>query len=244
MQKILYLDESGDHNLRKIDPSYPVFVLGGIVVDSDYSKNEMLEIVNEFKLEFFGRTNIILHNSDIVRNRNGFENLQDQGFREKFYSGLNRVMSQLEYKVIAVVIDKSKHLAMYGDRALDPYMYSFEILIERFCFEIGDVQLGGEIYAESRGVNLDNQLELAWLNTKMSGTNFLKPIKVTERIDSLRIKRKAENIVGLQLADLAISPVARHAIGKRVHLDYEIISGKLRRDRSGNSDGYGIVRLP
>ena len=32
-QKILYLDESGDHGLAKIDPLYAVFVLGGIIVE-------------------------------------------------------------------------------------------------------------------------------------------------------------------------------------------------------------------
>ncbi len=34
--KYLFLDESGEHNLTKIDMQYPVFVLGGIVVDSEY----------------------------------------------------------------------------------------------------------------------------------------------------------------------------------------------------------------
>ena len=28
--KVLFLDESGDHNLSVIDPQYPMFVLGGV----------------------------------------------------------------------------------------------------------------------------------------------------------------------------------------------------------------------
>jgi len=31
--KVLFLDESGDHSLNVIDPQYPVFVLGGVIVD-------------------------------------------------------------------------------------------------------------------------------------------------------------------------------------------------------------------
>jgi hypothetical protein len=31
----LFLDESGDHSLTHIDPGYPVFVLGGILVADD-----------------------------------------------------------------------------------------------------------------------------------------------------------------------------------------------------------------
>ncbi|MGI8642877.1 MAG: DUF3800 domain-containing protein, partial [Thermomicrobiales bacterium] len=34
--KLLFLDESGDHSLEKIDEDYPIFVLGGVVVDRSY----------------------------------------------------------------------------------------------------------------------------------------------------------------------------------------------------------------
>ena len=33
--KHLFLDESGSHNLRVVDPDYPVFVLGGVIIGSD-----------------------------------------------------------------------------------------------------------------------------------------------------------------------------------------------------------------
>lgn len=31
--KILFLDESGDHNLLVVDKDYPIFVLGGCIMD-------------------------------------------------------------------------------------------------------------------------------------------------------------------------------------------------------------------
>lgn len=39
--KVLFLDESGDHNLTVIDPLYPVFVLGGVIMDRDYARIEV-----------------------------------------------------------------------------------------------------------------------------------------------------------------------------------------------------------
>ena len=36
MTKIMFLDESGDHSLDKIDNSYPMFVLAGCIFDLDY----------------------------------------------------------------------------------------------------------------------------------------------------------------------------------------------------------------
>lgn len=41
MKKILFLDESGDHNLTAVDPQHPIFVLGGIIVDEKYAFDEM-----------------------------------------------------------------------------------------------------------------------------------------------------------------------------------------------------------
>ena len=34
--KIMFLDESGDHSLDKIDKSYPMFVLAGCIFDQEY----------------------------------------------------------------------------------------------------------------------------------------------------------------------------------------------------------------
>ena len=39
--KVLFLDESGDHNLSIIDPQYPLFVLGGVIVDRDYAEGSL-----------------------------------------------------------------------------------------------------------------------------------------------------------------------------------------------------------
>ena len=73
--KTLFLDESGDHNLITIDPQYPVFVLGGIIVDADYADGPLTDALDNFKREWFGRADIVLHTTDIARNRNGFESL-------------------------------------------------------------------------------------------------------------------------------------------------------------------------
>jgi hypothetical protein len=32
------LDESGDHNLAIFNPSYPLFVLGGVIIEKSYAE--------------------------------------------------------------------------------------------------------------------------------------------------------------------------------------------------------------
>lgn len=92
MSKVMFLDESGDHSLTVIDPQYPVFVLGGVIVDRAYASGEMALRVREFKLDLFGRDDLILHTADIVRKKHGFEQLKDYGFRNRFYAELNSLM--------------------------------------------------------------------------------------------------------------------------------------------------------
>ena len=172
--KVLFLDESGDHNLSLIDPQYPIFVLGGVMVEHEYAEGALVEALNAFKMDMFGRQDLILHTADIARNRNGFERLKDAGFRHAFMVGLNALMSDLQYSVVACAIRKDAHLSRYGLAAVDPYLLSLDIVIERFCFEIGKAPSGGIVIAERRGATLDRELELAWLNLKIQGTRYVK----------------------------------------------------------------------
>lgn len=242
--KTLFLDESGDHNLSVIDPSYPLFVLGGVIMDSDYARDVLTPRMGEFKRQLFGREDVVLHTADITRNRNGFERLKDTGFRQEFYGRLNALMRELEYRVVACVIRKDEHLARYGMAALDPYLMSLDILVERFCMDVGDVEDGGVIVAERRGPTLDHELELAWLNLKIQGTRFMQAKQVERRIQSLNLKTKAANSAGLQLADLVVTPIGRKVLGKPVKEDYEIVESRFRRSPRGRIEGYGLVVLP
>jgi hypothetical protein len=242
--KIMFLDESGDHNLEIIDPQYPVFVLAGVIVGWDYAQREMEDRFAAFKQDVFGRTDIILHTADILRNRNGFEQVKDRAFRDRFFEKLNTLVRTLDFKVVACAIRKQEHLARYNVAALDPYMLSLNVLVERFCFEIGDVRDGGLMVAERRNSTLDQQLELAFLNLKIQGTKFMPAVKVGKRISALNMRRKAANIAGLQLADLVASPIGRHVLGRKTHEDYRIVESKMRRDHYGRHAGHGLVVLP
>jgi hypothetical protein len=242
--KVLFLDESGDHNLSVIDSSYPLFVLGGIIVEQDYAAGPMEDAVRDFKRRLFGRDDLVLHTADITRNRNGFERLKEREFRERFYAEINDLMRGLRFQVVACVVRKDDHLSRYGVAALDPYMLSLDVLVERFCMDIGDRESGGVIVAEKRDVSLDRQLEIAWLNLKVQGTRFMQAKDIERRITGLNLRSKSSNIAALQLADLVVTPIGRTVLGKAVKEDYRIIEEKFRRSPHGRVDGYGLVVLP
>ena len=68
----LFLDESGDHGLGNIDPTFPVFVLSGILISE-----ENYEILNKqfngLKNKHWGEKKVILHSRDIRKCEKEFQ---------------------------------------------------------------------------------------------------------------------------------------------------------------------------
>ncbi len=72
-------------------------------------------------------------------------------------------MRELDYQVVACAIRKNEHLQRYGVAALDPYMMSLDVLVERFCMDVGNTRGGGLIVAERRGSRWTINLSLLGL---------------------------------------------------------------------------------
>jgi hypothetical protein len=157
---------------------------------------------------------------------------------------LNELVASLDFKVVACAIRKDEHLGRYGVAALDPYLLSLDVLVERFCFEIGEVADGGMVVAERRNPTLDHELELAFLNLKIQGTRFVDAAQIERRVAGLALRPKKDNIAGLQLADLMATPIGRGLLGKKDLQDYRTIRSKFRTNRQGEHKGFGLVVLP
>lgn len=242
--KVLYLDESGDHNLTFIDPDFPVFVLGGVIVEQDYAEGTLTRALDSFKREMFGTPDIVLHTADIVRNRNGFEGLLDKRFRARFYQRLNDLMRDLDYTVVACAVLKREYVECFGQFAKDPYILCLEETARVFRLEIGNVHHGGVIVAEKRWDQLDNRLSVAWSSLSTLGAFNLRSRSVVQRVEGLELRSKKDNLAGLQLADLVVTPIARHILGKMDKEDWHIIDEKIRKDRGGGAHGYGLKVFP
>ena len=242
--KVLFLDESGDHNLSIIDTSYPVFVLGGVIVDKDYADGPLTEAFDSFKRELFGRTDIVLHTADIVRNRNGFEELKNSEFRTRFYGELNSLMEKLRYEVVACAIRKEDYFARYGADAIDPYRLGLRVMVELLCNATGPVAEDGAIVMERRGEFLDEDVERTWEIVRTRGSLYAEADVIRARIHTLELRHKKENIPGLQLADLVVTPIGRHILGKTDREDWKIIEQKFRRGPDGNVANFGLFTFP
>jgi hypothetical protein len=147
-------------------------------------------------------------------------------FRGAFLEDLSALMATLEYQVVACVVRKDLLVAKLGDLAPDLYEVGLEAVVDRFCFEVGDIVDGGLIYAEKRRADLDHELDVAWERLRMrdtahAGTHRFR--RIDERIIGLSLKAKRVNIAGLQIADLVVSTVGRHAVGLSTHDNWNVI---------------------
>jgi len=241
--KYLYIDESGDHDLLNIDNNYPIFVLAGTIMDENSHTNILSPKLNDFKVDLLGNKDIILHCADYSRSKGGFERMRQQDFRNKFFNGVENIIKLVDFTLVACIIDKIAHYEKYI-YASDPYILSLEILLEKFTFYLKRTKQTGIIIAESRGQQLDNELELAFLNIKISGTRFFSPKEITDVIERFVIKKKTDNIAGLQLTDSIVSQIGRKYLNRKAYFNYETIKSKFAKHPCGKYLGYGLVILP
>ncbi len=248
MEKYRYfIDESGDASLKNINKDFPVFVLCGVLIsESEYIK--LSEKINSLKQNIFESTGIILHSTDIRKCDKGFAKLFDLNLKEKFYTELNSIMTKINFKVISVIINKEEHIKTYGKLAEEPYELALTFMLERAIFAT-DNKTNEEIniIIESRGAKEDEQLAKRYSQIYDRGTYFVSDVvRIQKRLPSRAVfKKKSENDIGLQIADLCAYPIARNNLyPNEPYPAYDIVEKKFYKNSSGKIDGYGRKYFP
>jgi hypothetical protein len=128
-----------------------------------------------------------------------------------------------EYKVITVCLDKKTHKETYTTWRYDPYHYCLAVLLERFFFFLDRLNARGDVIAESRGGKEDRRLKDSFVRLWEKGTDFVSPEQFQKVFTSkqLKVKPKANNISGLQLADLLAHPSRNEILKDRGFLSRE-----------------------
>jgi hypothetical protein len=239
---LVFVDESGDHNLARIDPQFPVFVLLFAIFRKDDYIEKVCPELQRFKLEFWGHDEVVLHEHEIRKPFGDFLFLINKEIRGKFLEKLTQQMQDLPVTVVAVVIDKPEYAARYS-QPVNPYDYALETGLERVYRYLQDSGQGDNetaIIVEKRGRREDAELELAFRRV-CDGSNALhKPMPF-----QLVMIPKTSNSTGLQLTDLMARPVAlNHLRPDHQNRAYVIIESKFRRSPNGKIDGWGLKQLP
>lgn len=239
---VIYVDESGDHTLTAIDRDYPVFVLDFCIFRKDNYANVVAPQVQAFKFAHFGHDIVVLHEHEIRKQKPPFVFLKSRDKRDAFMDGLNRLIEQADFTIVAAAIHKERLTQRYAAPG-NPYEMALTFCMERahaFLRDRGQHMLTTHIVVERRGKREDDDLELAFRRIR-DGANYVGEMPGFEII----FADKKTNSAGLQLADLTARPIGRHVLDPaQQNRAWDIIEPKLRRSPAGVVRGWGLKVFP
>jgi len=240
------LDESGDHGLKHFDPNYPVFVLAAVLL-RDPALGQLEKTFSGLKQVYFGNGDIIFHEREIRKREGPFGELEKDKY-VRFVEDLTHTIDQLDFQVIAVIIDKRRLVTRYV-RPDNPYEIALGFVIERIAMEVRECYDGElPLILEGRGRREDRSLLRVFRDFREGRHPLSKPLRYGgEVLKCMRLKfrDKRENIAGLQLADLVARPLGiGYLRPEQRNRAVEVIREKLIKSPRGNVDGFGLKVFP
>ncbi|OGM26684.1 hypothetical protein A2692_05630 [Candidatus Woesebacteria bacterium RIFCSPHIGHO2_01_FULL_39_95] len=242
---VMFLDESGDHNLKIIDKSYPVFCLAGCIFDFDYYIKNVEDKIEKLKIKHFNSREVILRSYYIRKQKGQFNSLVDSQKRELFYNDLSKLISSLDFKIIAAVILKEKLKNNYSTPS-DPYDLCFQFILERLCMFIGRKNEVAIMRMESRETHNDKILAEDYEHFRSNGNNIIKAEEVRMKLADLSFNQKSQNVAGHQIADLIAYPVGSKILNPtKQNKTFEVIKDKFHTKPGTKSFlNYGLKIFP
>lgn len=231
MTYIAFIDESGDHGMKNIDPDSPWFALTAAVYRREDYLTKEIPAMSRIKLDFWSHDGVIFHDYDIRKKVGPFSILIDNAERERFFNALNIQFRTTTATVISAVINKDAHCRQYH-KPVNPYELCVQFVLERIHMMTGN---GTCIVFESRGKSED-KLVREWSNNTVSARrcNF-----------DINFATKKSNVEGLQIADLACQPIIHYVQNPDTRrLDWLSVKESIRTNGHGRIDGYGLKTFP
>lgn len=239
---IVFVDESGDHGMESIDPSYPVFVLAFCVFQKEAYVTTAMPAVLRFKFKHFGHDLVILHEHEIRKTKGPFTFLFEPVRRGEFFADMNRLVAESPFTVVASVIDKQRLRDRYANPE-NPYAISVGFGLERIyrhLHGLGCREGTTHFLFETRGKKEDAEVELVFRRV-CDGDNLVGGHLPFEIV----MADKKCNSPGLQLADLIARPIGRHIMDPaQPNRAWDVIEKKFRRSPAGRMEGWGLKVFP
>jgi hypothetical protein len=224
----MYVDEVGNPDLDgSDDPNHRFLSLTGVIVDLNSVAISIHPEMEALKARYFGShpdNPVIFHRKEMLNRKPPFEALRDEAVRAQFDRDLLQHLSSWRYQVISVCLDKKNHRETYATWRYDPYHYCLALLLERYVFFLRGNKALGDVMAESRGKKEDLRLKASFRRLCAAGTEYVESRTFQASLSSreLKVKPKANNIAGLQIADLIAHPSRNEILHERGLLGREL----------------------
>lgn len=243
----LFLDE------LKANDVYNHFCLGGCIVEDAYYRNTIIPYVNSIKQSVFGNTTVILHESQIRQKRADsvsqfdYSSLKNSTKEAEFWSKMKTLFSNHNIRTMCVGIDYNKYKSVYtkSQQKNSEYFIALQIILENFVHFLQENNGKGAVYIESRGIDDDQTLEDQYNTIKNNGTLFIEHHNFNQLLKTISFPMKADNNIGVQIADFIPNPIARHFDnkGQRPHNLYAEIKSKSYDGNKSLIDRFGLKKV-
>lgn len=237
----LYLDEI----LPNAGLKY--FCLAGILVSEENYTNEVIPAINQIKNDIFGNTTVILHEADIRKATVGtpYEIMKQEAKRKAYISQVNKFFQEQNFHVLGVAIheDQLKHLY---PNVRDKYFIGLQVILENYINFLERKNAIGNIVIESRHPKQDQQLQIHFYNLKATGTLFYEQCTLQKHLGTISFPLKADNIIGIQIADMIPNPLNRQLSEMKQKIPGLIdeINKKAYDGSIGKDKRFGIKLIP
>ena len=228
---LVFVDESGDHQLNKYPKDFPLFVLAFVVISKNEYCDHLLPKFSRLKLKYFPDVSTIFHEREIRKAERRFSFLTNSDMRNSFQEDLSALMTDIDYKVIAVAINKGKTV---NRSILTDDLYELGVKyglakIEDFLKSMNDFNYTTVTF-ESRAYSIESY--------RQEDDKLYKYFKKTANENfGIEIHIKSAGGLGLQFADLIARPIGIHVLRpEQQNRAWDIIKGKIYKD--------GLVVLP
>jgi hypothetical protein len=208
----LYLDEVGTDNLTHVDQDNHRFLsLSGVVLSKLNNRDLLVPKFNLLKANVFDHDPdepLIFHRKDIAQLKGPYLILRDKLKKTEFDNFIINLFSELDFKIITVLIDKQWMLRQGHWNHQHPYHYLMEVMVEKYTQLLERFDSFGDIMPEARQGKPDKSLQTAFEEVRFYGTRYCDSDRICFRIPSknLKFRKKKDNISGLQLCDLLAHP--------------------------------------
>ena len=147
MKYRLYVDEVGNADLKCCaHVNHRYLSLNGVILEWTYVADRFAPALESLKRQYFGYhpdDAVILHRKEMVNATGPFGVLQDKQVRHSFDNDLLALLSDLEFRVITVVMDKYEHKERYKVWQFSPYHYCLQLILERYVQWLGRQEATG-----------------------------------------------------------------------------------------------------
>jgi hypothetical protein len=221
--------------------------LAGIIIKKETYEKEIITEVRDLKNKVFGNTEIILHESEVRGAKDEFSILRRKEKRDEFWQGIDNIFKSYPLTTIGASIHLNDYKAYYSDSELnDEYYIVLQIVLENFVHFLRRHNAKGQIYIEGTNTTDNIRLRNTYHKIIANGTLYYSPNAFQDRLININFQIKADNNIGLQLADFVPGTLNRscNGLNPKNPSIFPLIQSALYDGGQGLQKRFGFKILP